>query len=631
MSYEIVMNNPSTTLNGAITSSATSITVTSSSGFPLAGNFKVRIDNEILSVTAVSGTTWTVVRAYEPYAGSQIAASHSNGASVTLVLSAEGLNQFTAVQIGGETITGLDTPSGLAISNVGTASTKTYSYKVVARSNTGGTAASSVITTTTGATTLNSSNYNQITWNAVPRAVSYDIYRTATNGTPSTTGKIANVLSSSSTPTTYNDQGAAGDSASAPTTDTSFFSGVNNTAPTCAWDVTGGGQYSTGLNVGFSGTVNSSRIALGDSNYYLDFSVAGAGPGINFDSGDYFYYDRSGNTWNWLIASTTHLQLSASGLNLADGLRVGFSGAPANASRIEFGDSASFLDFGNVASSQVTWQWNTNYKLAFSRINSELIITMNGVNSFDMTSDGNATMNSGLTLDNGQSGFSTRGIELWSGNGTSTKQQHFYINSANTPARWRVVGHVSAGTDTEWATIKDSTGWAAASSPGVKSNIQTVSLNDANRMVRALINQVPYSFVRNDDIEQKTEYGVLSTDALTMPEILGDLQLQTVSPVRWLGALTVIVQRLAIQVARLTNTPIVWEAGLNLKANAGARGSMQVQFNPGMAFSSQSAYKLHMPGSLKLDAQNNFSVDANVTLELGSILQMLADLESVDE
>jgi hypothetical protein len=53
-----------------------------------------------------------------------------------------------------------------------------------------------------------------LTWTAVPGAYSYDIYRTTSPTTPSTTGKIANVIGV----TTYTDVGAAGDSTTAPVT-----------------------------------------------------------------------------------------------------------------------------------------------------------------------------------------------------------------------------------------------------------------------------------------------------------------------------------------------------------------------------------------------------------------------------
>jgi hypothetical protein len=73
-------------------------------------------------------------------------------------------------------------------------------------------------TVTTAAATLNGTNFNRLTWQAVPGASGYDVYRSATNGTsPITVGKIG----STTTLTTLDDTGLAGNSAVAPTVNTS--------------------------------------------------------------------------------------------------------------------------------------------------------------------------------------------------------------------------------------------------------------------------------------------------------------------------------------------------------------------------------------------------------------------------
>lgn len=77
-------NNPQTALSGSITAGATSINVASSAAFPTTGTFHIIIDSELMRVTGVSGTTWTVVRGAE----STSAASHNNNATVTGVLTA---------------------------------------------------------------------------------------------------------------------------------------------------------------------------------------------------------------------------------------------------------------------------------------------------------------------------------------------------------------------------------------------------------------------------------------------------------------------------------------------------------------------------------------------------------------
>jgi len=73
-----------TTLAVAITSGATTLTVNSAANFPSSGTFDVRIDDEILTVTNVSGSIFTVTRA----AGtpSTTAAAHAGNAVVRMVL-----------------------------------------------------------------------------------------------------------------------------------------------------------------------------------------------------------------------------------------------------------------------------------------------------------------------------------------------------------------------------------------------------------------------------------------------------------------------------------------------------------------------------------------------------------------
>lgn len=83
-------NNGTTTLNGSILSGATTLVVTDATQFPTGGNFRIVIDNEIMLVTAVSGTTFTVSRAAE----GTTAVSHSNGATVTEILTAGSLFQI---------------------------------------------------------------------------------------------------------------------------------------------------------------------------------------------------------------------------------------------------------------------------------------------------------------------------------------------------------------------------------------------------------------------------------------------------------------------------------------------------------------------------------------------------------
>jgi hypothetical protein len=128
-------------------------------------------------------------------------------------------------------ITQLSTPSAPTITNAGTAGSTSYSYKIVAKTGSGRvlgfTPASSAGTTTTGNATLTTAHYNVITFAAVADAAAYDIYRSASSGTPSTTGKIGSVTATidastqvQTTSYAFNDTGIAGDSVTAPTTNT---------------------------------------------------------------------------------------------------------------------------------------------------------------------------------------------------------------------------------------------------------------------------------------------------------------------------------------------------------------------------------------------------------------------------
>ena len=86
-------NNAATTLSAAITTTtATSCTVTDATTFPASGNFRIKIDNEILLVTTVAVSTFTITRGTE----GTTAATHVNGAAVIHLLTKGGLEARVA-------------------------------------------------------------------------------------------------------------------------------------------------------------------------------------------------------------------------------------------------------------------------------------------------------------------------------------------------------------------------------------------------------------------------------------------------------------------------------------------------------------------------------------------------------
>jgi len=81
-------NNAATTLASGISSGATSFTVASASGFPTLGASDwtyISLTNEVVKVTAISGTTFTCVAT---------SGAHLSGITVELRMTADLLNDF---------------------------------------------------------------------------------------------------------------------------------------------------------------------------------------------------------------------------------------------------------------------------------------------------------------------------------------------------------------------------------------------------------------------------------------------------------------------------------------------------------------------------------------------------------
>jgi hypothetical protein len=78
LNNDLVHINGEAALAGAINAATTTITIASASGFPSSPPFKIRIDDEVMNVTAIAATTWTVTRGVD----GTTAVSHALGASV---------------------------------------------------------------------------------------------------------------------------------------------------------------------------------------------------------------------------------------------------------------------------------------------------------------------------------------------------------------------------------------------------------------------------------------------------------------------------------------------------------------------------------------------------------------------
>jgi hypothetical protein len=91
-------NGPMTALAAAVTDpGAGTVSVTSAAGFPSAGDFTIKVESELMLVTGVSGTTFTVLRGQE----NTLATTHPAGAMVTMPLTAYALQALVSVYQGG--------------------------------------------------------------------------------------------------------------------------------------------------------------------------------------------------------------------------------------------------------------------------------------------------------------------------------------------------------------------------------------------------------------------------------------------------------------------------------------------------------------------------------------------------
>ena len=87
---EQLLNAAETTLDGSITNSATSVTVTDGSIYPSTGNWRVIVEDEIMLVTARATNVLTVVRGQEGTA----AVSHDDDEAISAIITKGGLDKY---------------------------------------------------------------------------------------------------------------------------------------------------------------------------------------------------------------------------------------------------------------------------------------------------------------------------------------------------------------------------------------------------------------------------------------------------------------------------------------------------------------------------------------------------------
>lgn len=111
---EVYNNDASTSLAASCGVSDTTISVVSSSQFNTSGQFRIRIDDELMLVTSVSGTTWTVTRAVEVCEGAQVAVFHNVNSAVYGVLTVASLLELSISGLGTVTNVSVVTANGVS-------------------------------------------------------------------------------------------------------------------------------------------------------------------------------------------------------------------------------------------------------------------------------------------------------------------------------------------------------------------------------------------------------------------------------------------------------------------------------------------------------------------------------------
>jgi hypothetical protein len=89
---ERLANNAETTIASDVVPGDLTISVASATNFPTEGDFRIVVDNELMLVTSVSGTTFTVTRGIE----STVASNHVESVGVAQVLTEAGMQKLIA-------------------------------------------------------------------------------------------------------------------------------------------------------------------------------------------------------------------------------------------------------------------------------------------------------------------------------------------------------------------------------------------------------------------------------------------------------------------------------------------------------------------------------------------------------
>jgi hypothetical protein len=88
--------------------------------------------------------------------------------------------------------------------------------------------------------------------------------------------------------------------------------GLGKSKPTTTLDVEGGGQFSTGMNIGFSGTPTADTVSIGDANHAVSLNTNGD-PVYAFDVNDFMGYIRSSDQLRFVVNNADAIRILSDG------------------------------------------------------------------------------------------------------------------------------------------------------------------------------------------------------------------------------------------------------------------------------------------------------------------------------
>ncbi len=308
--------------------------------------------------------------------------------------------------LGGLTINGVATPAAPTVTpTCVTSCTTSYSYAVAAFNTSGSSPASTATSTSAAGATLSGTVYNTVTWSAVTGATGYNIYRTASGGTPSTTGYIGTVytgatlsfadkaITATGTTPTTNTAGAlvadgtalfqdATNSTTAFQVQTSTGSDVlevNTANPGIAIDATYGSLSApTGLSVSTTGS--AAGDALGTATYYYKVTAVDGNGGETTPSGEVSHTFASGTT-NYVTLTWTPVT-GAAGYRVYRGTSSG-------------GETGYYSILGSLSSGNVTFTDTgavmNNTTATPPSANTSSVLTNTSNNNLQLVVGGNGT------------------------------------------------------------------------------------------------------------------------------------------------------------------------------------------------------------------------------------------------